>query len=169
MYWHLYWEIHWHSINLDQQINSSTSDLEHVRGWSTVTNWSWDVVWLGHVGIDWLSLKKQKPRLQRRNSLVTNLNYFLLWKNKTCEPLSFHLSCQMRVEKTTGRASLYQLIVLFAFSHEWRLLHKFSCMLKEIMAKENLSLLIMTSRIKLMLLDFYAKILQAMYLSEVLV
>lgn len=164
MYWHLYREIHWHSINLDQQINSSTSDLEHVRGWSTVTHWSWDMVWLGHVGIDWLSLKKQTPGLQRRNSLDMYLNYFLLWKNKTSEPLTFHLSCQMGVEKTIGRANLYQLIVLFTFSHEWRFYstNSATCLKRSWLVKENLSLVIVTSRIKLMLLDFCAKILHAM-------
>ena len=43
--------------------------------------------------------------------------FFVVKENKTSKPLSFHLSCQMGVEKTIGGASLRQLIALFVFSH----------------------------------------------------
>lgn len=82
--------------------------------------------------------------------------FFVVKENQTSEPLSFHLSCQMGVEKTIGRASLHQLIVLFAFSHEWRLdsTNLAACFKRSWLVKENLSLLMVTSRIKLMLLHF---------------
>ena len=97
--------------------------------------------------------------------------FFVVKENKTSEPLSFHLSCQMGAEKTIGGASLHQLIALFLFSHEWRpySTNLAACLKRSWLVKENLSLLIMTSRIKLMLLHFCAKILHATYLSEVLV